>query len=355
MSKVSDEHTFLVCGGMIEENQFVEVLKNIQTDLCKNNPGQGFETLKWRYKMNFEGDTFNELMDVYDFLIEDLKNLPNKNSRKSFLKDIESYLTRYSNSKSTENEFLTNLYQKISNIPDKKFDISRQLEYFEKLRSGLDSKIFQSGNIGYLWVSDSRVFEYLSPTLDQLPNLGEYLNYLYVNDKQTFNEIEDVYYQILKQKSEKEAVEYLERIYQEQRVSKFSTVSRIFAYEYNLDQKTKYGNLFTPSKPSQCGKYLTLNSTQGYIEFNKAKININDKNDKKYLIASNPGNIPQQELINKIGIFDVNVIQSDSSIILSDKTPGKRGLIFFNAIYSSGIKVIDENNNIQLLKFNFQN
>ncbi len=355
MVKVSDEHTFLVCGGMIEEEQFVSLLQGIQVDLVKKNPGQGFENVKWRYKMDFSGDTFNELTDVYNVLLQDLENLSYKNPKKDFMKDIESLMTKYENRK-TDDEYiyLDKLWHYVSKIPKEKFNIPILMEKIQKDKSRIEFKATTSGNIGYLWVSDPRVFEYMSPEFSGVQTLGEYLNYLYVNNRATYDEFERVYRELLQYYSESEALEYLEKIYKEEYVNRFSTTSRIFGYEYNTIQKSNYGQLFTPSKPGKCGKYLTLNNHQGYVEFTRAKINLTDRNNKEYLVAPNPGNITQEELMDKIGIFDVKVIQSDSNIILTNKTNGKHGLIFFNAIYVNGIRVMDERGNIHVLKFEFQ-
>lgn len=353
MVKVSDEHTFLVCGGMIEEDQFVSLLQGIQIDLVKKNPGAGFENTKWRYNIDFIGDAFNDLSDVYDVLLEDLQNLRGKNAKLDFLKDISSLMTRFPNQLSNEYIYLKKLESKVMKIPFKEFnpvELSQKITYD---KSKVESKIVTAGNIGYVWVSDPRVFEYLSSELSGVQTLGEYLNYLYINDRATYDEFERIYTELLESYTEAESLEFLEKIYKEEYISKFSTTSKIFGYEYNTIQKGAYGRLFTPSKPRRCGKYLTLNDHQGYVEFNKAAVNLTKNNDKKYLIASNPGNISQEELMNKIGIFDVNIIQSDTRIILSSKT--EHSIIFFNAIYNKGIKVRNENGDIHVLKFEFAN
>ena len=354
ITKVSDEHTFLVCGGMIEEEQFVSLLQGIQRDLVEKNPGQGFENLKWRYKMDFSGDTFNEVKDVYDYLLQDLSNLSGKNSKKDFLRDIESLMTKFSNKTSEEYVYLNKLWQDVSKTPYQKFDIKFLEQKIQKKKRQAEHKSIESGNIGYLWVSDPRVFEYLSSELSGVQTLGDYLNYLYINNRDTYNELNEIYHEMLQSYTQEEALEYLQKIYEEEYVNRFSTTSKIFVYEYNFNQRQRYGQIFTQSKPWQCGKYLTLNNHQGYVEFNKAKIALTDRINKEYLIAKNPGNITHEELMDKIGIFDVNIIQSDSEIILTEKTPGKHGLVFFDAVYINGIRVMDENGNIHILRFEFR-
>jgi hypothetical protein len=155
MVKVSDEHTFLVCGGMIEEDQFVSLLQGIQIDLVKKNPGQGFENIKWRYEITFKGDTFNDLSDVYDDLLQDLENLNYKNPKRDFIRDINSLMTKYPNRTSDEYIYLDNLFKRVEKIPYRKFDITRMKERVKKDKSTIEHKATNSGNIGYLWVSDS--------------------------------------------------------------------------------------------------------------------------------------------------------------------------------------------------------
>ena len=62
---------------------------------------------------------------------------------------------------------------------------------------------------------------------------------------------------------------------------------------------------------------------------------------------------PAYDLREKIGIFDVNIRQTENQIILTNKTHEKHGLVFFNAIYVKGIRVMDGNGNTHVLKFTF--
>lgn len=354
--KVSDEHTFFVCGGVIQEDQFVSLLKRIQTNLINLYPGQGFENVKWRYSITFKG--LNELEDLLvDYELEDtltklitgLKDIQSKNLSLpgdnraevlSFMKGLFKEKKLINWKFESSRKYLLTQKSDIENIRHGNFDIQRLINRFTKEKDAKFFKGSSSGNIGYVWVSDPRVFDYLrmdSPFQD----FSEYLNYLYYNDMAKFHEFENFYEENLKSYSNEETIDYLNNRFQKYYTKDF----KFFTYEYNSQQSFHFDDLIR-SKYNRCGLVLAYNYATGYVEFNKAKINLTDKINKKYLIASNPeadmnefvDEVFRKNLIEKIGIFDVNIQFTENAIILSDKTPGKNGLVFFNSIYGRSVE-----------------
>jgi hypothetical protein len=340
--------------------------------LIKLYPGQGFENVKWRYDITFKPE--HELEDMlvnYELentltqLIEELQSIKSKNltagENKSiflnFIKNLTREKERIKWYFKDSNEYLRETYERVDQIPYGKFNIDRLINEKIKEKNAKYHKSYSSGNIGYLWVSDPRVFEY-AHIKSPFKNFNEYLSYLYTNDFETYRGFEEAYFELLKSYSKEEAIEYLQSEFEKH--GKFYNKS--FYYEYNGYQSHKFEDTI-PGENGRCGLVLSCGFACGYVEFTKAAINLTLKNNKKYLIAPNPeinmGVFEDKEfrknLTEKIGIFDVDIQIREQEIVLTEKTVGKYGLIFFNAIYSQGVRVKDSKGNIHIVKFVFDN
>lgn len=355
--KVSDEHTFFVCGGVIQEDQFVALLKRIQTNLINLYPGQGFENVKWRYSIKFKDltelddlltnyeteDTLSKLIGGFEEIkSENLSNGDSKTKSLDFIEDLykNNVNWRFEESK----KYLHKLFKDTDEIKYGTFDIKKLIKKVIAEKKNKFFKAENSGNVGYLWVSDPRVFDYLrmdSPFND----VADYLSYLLYNDYDRFKEYENYYEKLLQSNSSKDAVNILNDKFKEAVANK--EIFKLFTYEYNSDQSFHFDDLIRSNR-HRCGPVLAYTYTTGYVEFKKATIKLSDNKNKKYLIASIPQEVTIEEfnddytfrenLVEKIGIFDVNIHFTEKEIILENRTKGKNGLIFFDAIYGKGFK-----------------